>query len=146
MNTAVQLRPIAAPELPRCDLVYGEPHELVAGELGRIALFGPGELVAYRLRRRRQQRIFVFRTLATNDPLATSVPGVRPGVLLLLALRATGHVRRARSLFAYLRSNLIEPAKLPDAFFARVGAALGGRLPSHKILPSLLQRQSPQRP
>jgi hypothetical protein len=138
MNTAVQLRPIADRDRPRCDLVYGEPQELVDGELGRIALFGSGELVAYRLRRRRQQRIFVFRTLAASDPLAAAVPGVRPRVQLLLTLHSAGRVRLARRLFAYLAKTGREPSALPDTFYLRVGVALAGRLPARRILPSLL--------
>jgi hypothetical protein len=141
MNTAVQLRPIAALDRPRCDLVHGEPHELVAGELGRIALFGPGQLVAYRLQHRRHSRLFVFRTLDVADRLAARVPGVRPSVQLLLELRSNGRVRLARKLFAYLAKKGPNPSGLSNAFYARVGAAAGGRLPGHKILLSLLERE-----
>jgi hypothetical protein len=31
-----------------------------------------------------------------------------------------------------------DPSALPDTFYVRVGAALEGRLPGYKILPSLL--------
>ena len=133
MNTAVQLRPIGARDRPRCDLVYGEPDEL-----GRIALFGPGALVAYRLRSRRRMRLFVFRTLAVDDPLAAAVPGVRPRVRLLLELRSAGRIRLARGLFAYLMKTGRDAAHLSDSFYLRVGATLGGRLPRHKVLVSLL--------
>ena len=53
----------------------------------RSALFGPGELVGYRIQYRRRTRVFVFRTLYADDPLAASVPGVRPRVHLLLGAR-----------------------------------------------------------
>jgi hypothetical protein len=143
MNTAVQLRPIADRDRPRCDLVYGEPRELVVGELGRIALFGPGELVAYRLQHRRRARLYVFRTLTVDDPLAAAVPGVRPRVQLLLEQRSAGRVRLARGLFSYLLRNKRDPSDLPDAFYVRVSAALGGHLPAHRILFSLLHREKP---
>jgi hypothetical protein len=132
---------MGALDRPRCDLVYGEPHEVVDGELGRIALFGPGELVAYRLQHRRHSRLFVFRTLDVADRLAARVPGVQPCVQLLLELRSTGRVRLARKLFAYLAKTGPNPSGLSDAFYARVGAAAGGRFPHHKILLSLLERE-----
>jgi hypothetical protein len=143
MNTAVQLRPISGRDLPRCDLVYGEPHEVVAGALGRIALFGPGQLVAYRLQHRRRSRLFVFRTLDVADRLAARVPGVRPSVQLLLELRSSGRVRLVRKLFVYVAKMGRDPARLPDALYARVGAALGGRLPPHKVLLCLLDGVQP---
>jgi hypothetical protein len=138
MNTAVQLRPIASRDLPRCDLVHGTPREIVAGTLGPIALFAPGELVAYLLRSRRRARIFVFRTLVVDDRLAAALPGVRPRVQLLLATHSVGRCRLVRRLFAYLVKTSRDPGGLPDAFYVRVGVALVGRLPAHKILLSLL--------
>jgi hypothetical protein len=138
MTTAVQLRPIGPLPLPRCDLVYGTPREVLDGALGRIALFDPGALVAYRLRCERRSRLFVFRTLSTVRRAATVVPGVRPGVQLLLELRSAGRVRLAAKLFAHLEKRGRSAADLPDGFYIRVGAALGGRLPAQKILLSLL--------
>ncbi len=146
MNTAVQLRPMTAIDLPRCELVYGEPHEIHAGRLGPIALFAAGQLVAYRLGSRRRTRLFVFRALNVDDPLAVAVPGVRPRVQLLLELRSAGRVRLAQDLFAYLRRTGREPDRVPDAFFLRTGLALSGRLARHKILPSLLGRFDPPSP
>jgi hypothetical protein len=142
MNTAVQLRPIGARALPRSDLVCGEPHAIIAGKLGPIALFCPGELVAYRLGRPHKRRLYVFRTLGVTDRLAASVPGVRPGVRLLLALRSAGRVKLAQRLFSYLAKAGRDPNRLPDVFYLRVGVALGGRLPPHKILLSLLRRDT----
>jgi len=140
MNTAVQLRPIAAVDLPRCDLVHGAPRTIVAGDLGPIALFAPGQIVAYRLRSQRRTRLFVFRTLDADDRLAASVPGVRPRVRLLVALRTAGRVRLARGLFAYLTRTGWDPSALSDAFYLRVGVALAGRKAPGRILPSLLNR------
>jgi hypothetical protein len=125
---------------PRCELVQGEPREIVDGRLGQVALFGPGEFVAYRLQGRRRSRLFVFRTVDVPDPLAASVPGVRPRVHLLLSLHSAGRVRLVRKLFAYLARQGQTPSELPDAFYLRVGTVLGGRLPRHKVLFSLLSR------
>jgi hypothetical protein len=137
MNTAVQLRPIAAADLSRCDLLHGAPIEILAGDLGPVALFAPDALVAYPLRSLRRIRLYVFRTLDTGD-LAATVPGVRPRVHLLLELRSATRVRLAQKLFAYLARAGREPADLGDVFYLRVGAVLAGRLPAHKVLLSLL--------
>jgi hypothetical protein len=93
MTTTVQLRPIAAADWPRCDLLHGVPLERLAGELGPVALFAPGALVAYRVRSRRRVSLYMFRTLDVADPRAASVPGVRPRVQLLLDLHSAGRVR-----------------------------------------------------
>ena len=106
MNTAVQLRTIAAFDLPRCDLVYGSPLRFLAGDRGPVALLAPGELVAYRLSGRRLTRLFVFRTLDIDDRLAAFVPGVRPRVRLLIAVRSAKRVRLARGLFLSLPDRL----------------------------------------
>jgi hypothetical protein len=141
MNTAVQLRPIATRDLPRCDLVHGTPREIVAGRLGPVALFASGELVAYLLRSRRRTRLFVFRTLVVDDRLAAALPGVRPRVQLLVDTHSTGRSRLVQRLFAYLANTSRNPAGLPDAFYVRVGVALAGRLPARKILLALLPSQ-----
>ena len=139
MNTAVQLRTIAAVDLPRCDLVHGSPLQFLAGDLGPIALLAPAEVVAYRLRSRRRTRLFVFRTLDIDDRLAALLPGVRPRVRLLIAVRSARRVRLARDLFAYLTKTGRQPSQLTDAFYLRVGVALTGPLPARSILlPSLL--------
>jgi hypothetical protein len=143
MNTAVQLRPLAGAGAPRCDLVLGLPREALLGSLGPIALFAAGELVAYRLRHCRKTRLSVFRTLDLDDPLAVAIPGVRPRVQLLLELHSAGRVRLARGLFDRLAKEGVEAARLPDAFYLRIGVALGGRLPARTLLHSLLHRSHP---
>jgi hypothetical protein len=80
----------------------------------------------------------VFRTLEVSDPLAASVPGVRPRVQLLVDLVSAGRMRLVRGLFAYLARTGRAPSDLPDSFFVRVSAALSGRLPQHKVLVALL--------
>jgi hypothetical protein len=138
MNTAVQVRHPAGDAHPRAELLSGTPCAVIASPTGPVALFGPGEVVAYRIRYRRRTRVFVFRTLDVDDPLAASVPGVRPHVQLLLELGTRGRTRLVRGLFAYLAKHAHDPSSLPDAFYVRVGFALAGRLPAHKILVSLL--------
>jgi hypothetical protein len=142
MNTAVQLRSIAGVDRPRCDLVHGTPREIVSGTLGPVALFASGEIVAYLLRSRRRARLFVFRTLVVDDRLAAVLPGVRPRVQLLLDTRSAGRSCLVRRMFAYLVKTSRDPTGLPDAFYLRVGVALAGRLPAHKILLSLLPQVS----
>jgi hypothetical protein len=136
MNTAVQLR--RAGDVLRSELLYGAPRRTVAGTLGPVALFAAGEIVAYRIRHRRRSRLFVFRTLEVDDRLAASLPGVHPRVHLLLEVHTAGRVRLVRGMFAVLLKNRHDPCGLPDGFYVRVGVALAGRLPRHKILPSLL--------
>jgi hypothetical protein len=146
MNTAVQLRSISARDLPRCELVHGTPREIVSGALGPVAIFPPGELVAYMVRSRRQARLFVFRTLVVDDRLAAALPGVRPRVQLLLDTRSVGRSRLVRRLFAYLLETSRDPVGLPDAFYLRVGVVLAGRLPPQKILLSLLSASATEPP
>jgi hypothetical protein len=147
MKTAVQLRALAGDERPRAELLFGTPCDVGEGTLGPVARFESGEVVAYQIRSRRRRRLFVFRTLEVDDAFAVAVPGVRPRVKLLLELRTAGRIRLVRSLFAYLTRTCRDPSALPDSFYARVGAMLGGRLPGYKILPSLLSayRLKPKR-
>jgi hypothetical protein len=141
MKTAVQTRHPAGEDHPRAELLAGSPRAVIAADLGPVAVFGPGELVAYRIRYRRRTRVFVFRTLDVDDPLAASVPGVRPRVRLLLELGTHGRARLVRGLFAYLARHAHEASSLRDAFYIRVAGVLGGRLPTHKVLVSLLEAE-----
>lgn len=138
MKTAVQLRHPRGPDRPRTKLLHGNHCSILGGKLGPIALFDPGELVAYELRYRRRTHVFVFRTLEVDDPLAASVPGVRPRVQLLFQMHTAKRIERVRGLFAYLARTGRDPSTLAEDFYVRVGAVLAGRLPAHKILVSLL--------
>jgi hypothetical protein len=84
--------------------------------------------------------------LVVDDRLAASVPGVRPHVQLLLQVHSSGRARLVRELFAYLARTNLEPSAMPDDFYVRVGAVLGGRLPGHKVLPSLVSAMDLDRP
>jgi len=145
MNTAVQLRRLGD-DVPRSELLYGAPRGVVTGKLGPVALFDSGQLVAYRIRYRRRTRLFLFRTLDVDDRLAARIPGVSPRVQLLFDVHSAGRVRLVRGLFAYLVRTGRDPSALPDIFYLRVAAALGGRLPGHKVLPSLLPALPVERP
>jgi len=138
MKTAVQLHRRSGDGQPKSDLVWGVPSSVVTGTRGPVALFDPDLIVAYHVRYQRRTRLFVFRTLEVDDRLAASVPGVKPHVQLLLQVSSTGRARLVRELFAYLTRSGREPSALSDDFYVRVGLALGGRLPGHRVLPSLL--------
>jgi hypothetical protein len=138
MNTALQLRD-GRGDAPRCELLWGEPIEVLAGPLGPILVFRPGAIVAYVLHSRQRRHLYVLRTLDVDDPLAASVPGVRPHVQLLLDLVSAGRARLVRGLFAYLVKTGRSPSALPDDVYVRVGAVLSGHLPGRKILRSLLR-------
>ena len=138
--------PLASRPIWRAELLFGTPCDLREGTLGPVARFESGQVVAYQIRSRRRRRLFVFRTLEVDDAFAVAVPVVRPHVQLLLELRTAGRVRLTRSLFAYLVRTGRDPSALPDLFYLRVAAALGGRLPGHKILHSLLRPARPKPP
>jgi hypothetical protein len=144
MLNADGLRTSPGGERPRAEVLVGAPRECGKGTLGPIARFESGQVVAYRIRGRRRRRLFVFRTLEVDDALAVAVPGTRPRVQLLMELRTEGRIRLVRSLFAYLARTGWDPSALPDAFYTRVSALLGGRLPGHKILPLLLSAYRPK--
>jgi hypothetical protein len=116
-------------ESPKFDAV----HMIVGVTLGPVALFDADQ-ICYR----RRNRVFVFRTLQVDDRLAASVPGVKPHVQLLLQVHSSGRDRLIRELFAYLARTCREPSSMPDDFYVRVGAVLGGRLPGPKVVRSLL--------
>ncbi len=144
MRTAVQIR--APRDGLRAKLLWGTPESVVRGRRGLVALFRDGEIVAYVVTTSRRSHLFVFRTLPVDDRFAARVPGVSPHVRLLIDLSTAGRIRMMQRLFAYLVNTGRDPAAMPDAFYFRVQAALAGRLPTHKVLRSLLQGEEGSAP
>jgi hypothetical protein len=122
-------------------MVSGEPDSYAQGTLGPIALFAPGEVVAYLVRTSAGPSVFVFRTLAVDDPWAASVPGVQPRVRLLVHVRSALRVRAVRRLFATLAKRALRPSELSDAFYVRVSHVLGERRTDQARLRALLRRE-----
>jgi hypothetical protein len=135
-HTAVQIRPATS---PRCELLRGDPSTLIAGQLGPVALFPPGAIVAYVLHTARPTRLFLFRTLGSAPHAARTVlPGVYPHVHLLLTLDSPRVIRRCRRFFALLRRRGTPPSRLPDAFYLRLDGALRARAPLPPLAAALL--------
>ncbi len=132
--TAVQLL-----DHPRCELLHGRPQVTVVGRRGDVALFEPGELVAYAVRAQRPPRLFVFRT-APAAPEGAAVPGVYPRVRLLLSLDHGRVLRRARRAFLLLERAGLSPTALPDRFYLRLDAVLRSRAPLTRLLRALTFR------
>ena len=134
LHTAVQIR-----ATPRCELLHGQPGTLLAGQLGPVALFVPGEIVAYAIHAP-QPRVFLFRT--SHNPVAGAVlPGVYPRVHLLLALESARVARRCRRFFAVLRREGLHPSRLADAFYLRLDRVLRARAPLPRLVVALLASQ-----
>lgn len=142
MRTAVQLRQGAS---VTCELVAGTPAGLAEGRLGPIATFGPDMVVAYLVRTPSGPRLSVFRTLAVDDELAATVPGVVPRVRLLVYVRTAGRVRAVQRLFHLLGARRTDPSALRDAFYVRVSVALRGRRTDHTRVRALLLREEERR-
>ncbi len=139
MRTAVQLRDT---EHLTCQLIHGTPAATIAGGLGPIAIFEPDQLVAYLIDTVVGARVFIFRTLATRDPAAPTVPGVFPSVSLLVATRSRGRAAHLRNLFLYFEKVKLDPASLSDEFYLRVAGVLGGKLDrNNRVLRELLSRE-----
>jgi hypothetical protein len=141
MLTAVQLRD---DRVLLCQLVHGTPANTKAGEHGPIALFSPGQLVAYLVESHLSTRLYVFRTMLTGHHSdGAVVPGVQPAVDLLLETRTRRSTARARNLFAFFSKNRYEVQTISDAFWLRVAGILAGRRPGRAPrLPALLEREA----
>jgi hypothetical protein len=141
-NTAVQLRPSTA---PRCELLHGDPSTLLAGRLGPVAIFSPGEIVAYVIHTAGPTRLFLFRTLGDSaDVVPTAIPGVYPHVHLLAMLDSLRVLRRCRRFFALLRRRGTPPSRLPDGFYLRLDRALRARAPLPRLTAALLEAGTPR--
>jgi len=109
---------------------------------GSLLLVPPGEVVFFSFRARKL-RSFVFRTLGAPEPHSTAIPGVSPGVRLLLHTQTAGRLQRLEELLQYLDRIALPPSSLSDRFYSRLHAVLSGRLPQGKVLRSLLADERP---
>lgn len=112
-----------------------EPHHR-----GMVAVVPPGEVVFYCLRTR-VHRAFVFRTLGAPEALASEVPGVSPAVRLLVQTQTLGRLARLEELMRYLARSGRHPSTLSDAFYSRLNAVVGGRVPSSARVRSLVDHE-----
>jgi hypothetical protein len=124
--------------------VAGKAAAVESGARDSVALFDPGEIVAYLIRLPPWQRLFVFRTLAAADPLASDVPGVRPAVALLVSVRTNTRIRVVRDLLEEIERQDVLPSRLSDGFYLRLSCLLGGRGGSDRQRArALLERELP---
>ena len=135
--TAVQLRDTARLV---CRIVHGAPTAVVTGPRGPIALFAPGRLVAYSVRRETTSRLYVFRTGPLPGGAGAAIAGVQPGVKLLLATHSKAAIVRVGNLLAWLARNKHDPDSLSDGFWLRTAGAIGGHLRprARRLVPALL--------
>jgi len=140
MNTRVrELNASAARAEPRAKVEVGVPITRV-GDAGDVTyVFGPGTVVAYRLRLQQRDQLFVFRTLQQPESLGTRVPGVRPRARLLMVVHSERHIQRALSLMRALRARGHGLDALRDDVFLRASQALGRHAPVASIVDSVLR-------
>jgi hypothetical protein len=103
-----------------------------------VASFEPSRLVLYMLETLRRPRVFALRTLPGAAPKGAILPGVSRAVDLLFATRTRSAAARVRNMLLYFQRRQIEPSKLSEDFWLRLGVLLNGRLRSGPHLPSLL--------
>ena len=125
MKTVVQERMEASETHAR--VLYGRSLVQVQGRRGMLRIFPAGELVVYLVRQAGRGRLFVFRTASSSAPGTTTVPGVQPGVGLLLVARTGRQIHRFGQLLEALKRAAYEPRTLPDQFFLRAAGLLGRR-------------------
>jgi hypothetical protein len=104
-------------------VVFGTPLRRVSGARGPILLFGPGCVVAYRIRQHRYAVGCVFRTAVTAADGGDDVPGVSPAPCLLVGFSRGRQFDRAVLLVRELGRRGIADA-LPSASYLRAAPAL----------------------
>lgn len=125
-------------------LLHGTVVERHSHPRGAVLGLPPGQIAVYCVRAVKC-RAFLFRTLATPEPLSSELPGVTPRVRLLLQTQTLGRLARLEELFRYLARSGQQPSSLSDTFYLRLNAILAGKLPSSgKVLRSLLDREDPR--
>jgi hypothetical protein len=138
-NTAILLRRVA----PRAKILHGSPERVVPFRRSEdIALIASGGLVAYLLEHAGTHRLFVFRTTVPWDCEGTDrVPGVWPGVRLLVSVQEPGAIDRVEGVFNYLARRNRRPDELSDIFWLRVSHVMGGTRTNQRLLPALLAKE-----
>jgi len=131
-STAVQIL-----STPCCELLHGDARATRDGKHGPVAIFAPGEIVAYAIHAARPPRLFLFRT-GDNLVAGVALPGVYPRVQLLLALDSARVIRRARRLFSVLRRRGLLPSRLADAFYMGLDRVLRARAPLPRLVEARL--------
>lgn len=104
-------------------VVFGAPLTRVSGTRGPILLFGPGSVVAYRIRRRSYAVGCVFRTTADAAISGDAVPGVSPAPVLLVGFLRGRQFARALILLRELRRRGIADT-LPSESYLRAATSL----------------------
>jgi hypothetical protein len=108
----------------RSELLAGSPLETVRGTLGRIALLPSGCVSVYKVEWRRAVRLIVFRTPPTSGALMSKVAGILPAVQVLLEVAGRRRTTRIARVLRSLNRRGIPLDRLPDAFWARLGAVV----------------------
>lgn len=125
-------------------IAFGDALRQDSSGRGSVALFGPGQIVAYVVERSRWRSVYVFRT-AGATPASTRIDGVSVPVDLFFVCSTA---RAARKALVALRAlaGRIGPAQiqsLSDLFWMRLSAAIFAR-GTRRIVPqlaSLLHRE-----
>jgi hypothetical protein len=123
------------------DLVTDVLFPALGNEPRAAAHFLPGQLVVSLLETDQRLRLFAFRTLAPGSHGGSLVPGIRPGVDLLLATRTRLAASRLRNMLLYLRRRQIDPAGLSDDFWLSLGVVISSKLRGKGYLADLLSHE-----
>jgi hypothetical protein len=135
MITAVRERKGDGFAQPSTTVVFGRPLNRVAACDGRILFFAPNTLVAFRCTWRSRTGGFVFRTLASDEPLARTIVDVQPSVRLLIA--ATTGRRLERALELLRLADKAECVTTLDELLLRAAPLLAGQAPVEHVFSAL---------
>jgi hypothetical protein len=105
----------------RCGVAFGSMSELRTTPLGKLAIFAPGKIIAYAIRCRPWQALYLFRTTATEDS-ATHLKGVSEPVNLLYVANARRTVDKTLTALRGLRGRIGDSGidALPDLYWLRL--------------------------
>ncbi len=120
----------------RSSVLYGQPMDVIRGELENLALFCDDKLVLYQLVTRRCQT-FLFRGAGT-----VSVPGVWPGVNLISHGANSVQSRKLVRSVLWLTEHGYDPQHVKDAVWLRISGLLNQEKYGVKQLCRLLEAQA----